>query len=80
MLEAWIIELVVESEWISLMVVQDKKIGGIRICVYLRKLNDSFLHDPFPTPFTDEALKNLGGKETYCFTDGFSGYHQIRIV
>jgi hypothetical protein len=67
-----------ESEWISPMVVQDKKTGGIRICMDLRKLNDACLHDPFPTPFTDEVLENVGGQETYSFTDGFSGYHQIK--
>jgi hypothetical protein len=41
MLENRIIEPVEESEWISLMVVQDKKQGGIWICVDLRKLNDA---------------------------------------
>jgi hypothetical protein len=80
MLEDGIIEPVTESEWISPMVVQDKKTRGIRICVDLRKLNDAFLHDPFPTPFTDEVLENVGGQEAYSFTDGFSGYHQIKIV
>jgi hypothetical protein len=53
MLDAGIIELVKESEWINPMVVQYKKTGGIRIYVDLRNLNDVFLHDPFPTPFTD---------------------------
>jgi hypothetical protein len=62
------------------MVVQEKNQGGIRICVDLRKLNYSFLHDPFPTPFTYEVLENVGGKEAYSFTIGFSGYHQIRIA
>jgi hypothetical protein len=80
MLEVRIIEPVEESEWISPMVVQDKKTREIRICVYLRKLNDSCLHDPFPTPFTDEVLDNVGGQEVYSFTDGFSGYHQIQIA
>jgi hypothetical protein len=61
MLEAGIIELVEESEWISPMVVQDKNIGEIKICVDLRKLNDAFLDDPFPTPFTNEVLDNVGG-------------------
>lgn len=28
----------------------------------LRKLNDSYVHDPFMTPFTDEVLDNVGGK------------------
>jgi hypothetical protein len=62
------------------MVVQDRKTGGITICVDLRKLNDACLHDPFPSPFTDELLENVGGQETYSFTDGFYGYHQIRIT
>jgi hypothetical protein len=80
MMEAGIIEPVEESEWIIPMVVQDKKIGGIRICVDLRKLNDACLHDSFPTPFIDEVLDNVGGQKFYCFTDGFSRYHQIRIA
>jgi hypothetical protein len=38
------------------------------------------LHDPFPTPFTDEVLHNVGGQEVYSFTDGFLGYHRIKIA
>ena len=62
------------------MVVQENKTGGIRICVDLRKLNDAYLHDTFPTPFTDEVLENVGGQEVYSFTDGFAGYYQIIIA
>ena len=81
MLELGIIEPVEESEWISPIVIQDKKeIGEFRIYVDLRKLNDVYLHDPFPTPFTDEVLASVGGKETYSFIDRFSGYHQVRIA
>jgi hypothetical protein len=80
MLEVGIIEPVEESKWIIPMVVQENKQGGIRICVYLRKINDVFLHDPFPTPFTDKFLENVGGQEAYSFTDGFTGYHKIKIA
>jgi hypothetical protein len=38
------------------------------------------VHDPFPTPFIDEVLEQVAGKESYSFTYGFSGYHQVRIV
>jgi len=80
-LNAGIIEPVEESEWINPMVIQEKNTAGeIRICVDLRKLNDACLHDPFPTPFIDEFLENVGGQEIYSFTDGFFGYHQIRIA
>ena len=61
MLQVGIIEPVEEYEWIIPMVVQEKNHGWIRICVDLRKLNDSCLHDPFPTPFIDEVLENVGG-------------------
>jgi hypothetical protein len=60
MLEAGIIEPIEESAWISPMVVHDKKTREIRIYVDLRKLNDAYLHDPFPTPFIDEVLDNVG--------------------
>ena len=81
MLTSRIIEHFEVSEWVSPMVVQEKKVKGeIRICVDLRKLNDVCLHDPFPTPFTNEVLDNVGGKEAYSFTAGFSGYHQIKIA
>ena len=62
------------------MVVQDKKTTGeVRICIDLRKLNDSCLHDPFLTPFIDEVLESFGGQEIYSFTYGFYGYHHIKI-
>ena len=80
MLDAGIIKPLEESEWIRPMVVQDKKIGEIRICVDLRKLNDACMHDPFATPFTDEVLEGVGIQEMYSFTNGFLGYHQIQIA
>jgi hypothetical protein len=43
MLEVGIIEPIEEYEWISPIIVQEKKQGGIQICVDLRKLNDAFL-------------------------------------
>jgi hypothetical protein len=75
MLEARIIEPITYSEWIILMVVQENKMGGIIICMDLWKLNDACLHYPFPSPFIDAFLENIGGQEAYSFTNGFSGHH-----
>ena len=81
MLDVGIIEPIEESEWINMIVVQDKKTTGeVWICVNLRNLNDACLHDPFLTPFTDEVFDSVGGQEIYSFIDGFSGYHHIRIA
>jgi len=46
----------------------------------LRKLNDACVHDPFLTPFAEEVLEKLCMQESYSFTNGFSGYHHIKIV
>ena len=46
----------------------------------LWKVNDAYVHDQFLIPFTNEVLDNVGGHDTYLFTDGYSGYHQIKIV
>jgi hypothetical protein len=48
--------------------------------VDMRNSNDTCLHDTFPTLFIDEVLENIGGQETYSFTDGFSGYHHIKLM
>jgi len=75
MLEAGIIEPVEESNWVSLMVVQEKKQKGeIHICVDLQKLKDACGNNPFPTPFIDEVLENVGRQEAYSFMDRFFGY------
>ena len=57
-----------------------KQKGEIHICVDLRKLNNACVNDPFPMPFTDEVLENVWGQEAYSFTDGFMGYHQIKLA
>jgi len=63
------------------MVVQEKKQKGkIHKCIYLWKLKDVCVNDPFLTPFTNEVLESVGREEAYSFTDGFLGYCQIKIV
>lgn len=81
MVEARIIEPVEESNWVSPMVVPEKKQKGeISICIDIKKLNDAYIHDPFLTLLTDEVLDNIRGQEAYSFTDGFLGYHLIKIA
>jgi len=64
MLVAGIIESVEEFIWVSPTVVQENKMkGDVSIYVDLRKLNNACIHDPFPTPFTNEVLDNLADKK-----------------
>lgn len=43
-------------------------------------MNDSCVHNTFPTPFTNEVLENVGGQKGYSFSDGLLGYQQIKIT
>lgn len=70
--------MVDEADQISPIVIQNKKDANeIRVCINYRSLNNACVHDPFPTPFSDEVLDNVVGNEAYSFIDGFSGYHQV---
>jgi hypothetical protein len=81
MLEASLIFAVEEAEWVSPIVIQRKKdTEDIKVCVDYKSLKYSCVNDPFPTPFTDEVLEQVAGKEAYSFTNGFSRYHQVGIV
>ena len=84
LLEAGFIYPVVNSEWVSPIVVVPKKVGAdgkvkIRVCQDFRKLNASTKKDYFPIPFTDIILDHVSGHECYSFLDGFSGYNQVFI-
>ena len=84
LLEAEFIYPVVNSEWVSPIVVVPKKVGAdgkvkIRVCQDFRKLNASTKKDYFPIPFTDIILDHVSGHECYSFLDGFSGYNQVFI-
>eukprot|EP00253_Pinus_taeda_P025549 PITA_25549 len=69
-----------DSQWVSPLVVVPKKNGKWRICVDYRQLNKATLKDYFPLRFIDQVLDTLGGKSSFSFLDGFSGYNQIRIA
>ena len=84
LLEAGFIYPVVNSKWVSPIVVVPKKVGAdgktkIRVYQDFRKLNASTKKDYFPIPFTDIILDHVSGHECYSFLDGFSGYNQVFI-
>ena len=58
-------------EWVSNLVLVDKKQGAIRICIDFCDLNRSLPKDNFPTPFIDQILDECAGSEVFYFMDGF---------
>jgi hypothetical protein len=73
--------LIEEAEWIIPIVIQRNQYTKyIQVCVDYKSMNYACVHDPFPTPFSDEALDQVSGKESYSFIDESLGYQQVRIV
>jgi hypothetical protein len=72
MLEAGLIFVVEEEEWVRPIVIQIKKgTEDIRVCVDYISLNSTCVHDPFPKPFIDEVLEQVVGKEAYSLQMDF---------
>ena len=70
---------ILDSEWVSPLVLVLKKNGKWRICFDYRELNKATKKDHFPLPFIYQILDGLAGKNLFSFFDGFSGYNHIQI-
>ncbi len=71
---------ILDSTWVSSLVVVPKKNDKWHICVDYRALNKATKKDHFPLPFINQVLDTLAGKQFFSFLDGFSSYNQVRIA
>jgi hypothetical protein len=67
-------------DWVSNLVLVNKKQGTIRVCIDYRDISKACPKDNFPTPFIDQIVDNYAGSEIFSLMDGFSRYNQINIV
>jgi hypothetical protein len=80
LLKANFIYLVALTDWVSNLVLIDKKGGTIHVCVDYMDINKACPKDKFPTPFVDQIVDDCTGSEIFSLMDGFSGYNQINIA
>ena len=67
------------TEWCAGMVVVPKKNGEVRICVDLKPLNKSLLHETYPLPKVDDILAQLTGAKIFTKLDANSGFWQVPL-
>jgi hypothetical protein len=79
LLKADFIYPVALTDWVSNLVLVNKKQGTIRVCVDYRDINKSCPKDNYPTPFVDQIVDDCVRSEIFSLMDGFSGYNQINI-
>jgi hypothetical protein len=80
LLKAIFIYIVALTDWVSNLVLIDKKQGTIHVCVDYTDINKACPKDNFPTPFVDHIVNDCARSEIFSLMDGFSGYNQINIV
>ena len=68
------------TPWCSGIVVVPKKLGAIRICVDLKKLNENVLREVHPLPKVEETLALLAGATVFSKLDANSGFWQIPLA
>ena len=62
------------SLWASAVVLVQKKDGGLRFCIDLRKLNNQTVKDAYWPPQIDETLDSLQGSQWFSSLNLKSGY------
>lgn len=74
-----VIERINSSEWVSPIVVVQKKDGSIRMCVDLREANKAVVIDSFPLPHIEELLHALHSAKHFSKLDLAAAYHQVPL-
>ena len=67
------------SLWASAVVLVQKKDGGLRFCIDLRKLNNQTVKDAYSLPWIDKTLNSLQGSQLFSPLDLKSGYWQVKM-
>ena len=67
------------SLWASKVVLVQKKDGGLRFCIDLRKLNNPTVKDVYLLPQIDKSLDSLQGSQWFSSLDLKSGYWQVKM-
>ena len=67
------------SPWASTVVLVQKKDGGLRFCINLRKLNNQTVKDAYLLSQIDETLDNLQGSQWFSSLDLKSGSWQVKM-
>ena len=67
------------TQWCAGMVAIPKKNGKLRICVYLKNLNEAVQREAYPLPKVDEMLAQLSGATIFSKLDANSGFRQIPL-
>lgn len=67
------------TEWVSSLVVLQKKTGALRMCLDPRDLNKAIKREHFKLPTREEIMAQFAGAKWFSKLDASSGFWQLRL-
>lgn len=67
------------TDFVSNLVVVEKKNGKLRLCIDPKDLNNAIKRENFPIPSFDEISEKLTGKKIFSVLDLKEGYWQVQL-
>lgn len=67
------------TEWVSSLVIVQKKTGALRICLDPRDLNRAIRREHFKLPTREEIMAQFAGAKWFSKLDASSGFWQLRL-
>ncbi len=74
------LDKLLDTQWLSPLVIILKKNGKLQICVYYHKLNSQTKKFHFFLSFLDSILDTIVKHKMYSFMDGYNGYNQVKMA
>ena len=82
-LDTWLWQGIIRpshSPYASQVVIVQKKLGEIWLCIDFRALNVITVHDSFPLPHIEEALQAVKAAVWFTLFDFAEGYLQLAML
>ena len=67
------------TQWLSQLVITQKKTGDLRVCIDPRELNRALLREHYILPVLDDTLHELSNSKVFTKADLSSGYWHIQL-
>ena len=67
------------TEWVSSLVIVEKKNGNLRICLDPRDLNKAIMREHYKLPSREEIASQFTGAKIFSKLDASSGFWQVQL-
>ncbi|KAF7664615.1 hypothetical protein LDENG_00171990 [Lucifuga dentata] len=67
------------TQWVSSLVVTEKKNGTLQVCLDLKDLNKAIQRQHFSIPTPEDVQCKLAGKKIFTILDEKDGYWQVKL-